>query len=112
MKRLRLTALGLVVAVSLVAAAPAAFAADTRVPGRLALGGPGGWLAEWVVWLVDVVAPAPRGPRAVTAQDGGCIDPSGAPKPCPTGEAPAGPGAQGDTGGCIDPLGSPAPCGN
>ncbi len=109
MKRLRVTALGLVVAVSLVAAAPAAFAEDTWVPGRLALGGAGGWLAEWVAWLLDAAAPAPHGPRAVTAQDGGCLDPDGAPKPCPSGE-PAGPGTQGDEGGCIDPGGAPAPC--
>jgi hypothetical protein len=106
MKRLRVTALGLMVAVSLVAAAPAAFAEDTWVPGRLALGGPGGWLAEWVAWLVDLVAPAPGGPRAVTAQDGGCIGPDGAPRPCATGEA-AGPGGEGDTGGCIGPDGAP-----
>lgn len=106
MKRWRVAAFGLVVVVSLVAAAPAAFADETWTPGRLALGGPGGWLAEWVAWLVERVAPAPGGPRAVTAQDGSCIDPGGAPRPCPSGEA-AGPGAEGDTGGCIDPSGAP-----
>lgn len=109
MKRLRVAALGLVVVALLLAAAPAALAQGASSPGRFALARQGAWLTDWFEWLGDLFAPAaPRGPRAVTAATGGCLDPLGKPIPCPP--APADGGDDNDTGGCLDPLGNPAPC--
>jgi hypothetical protein len=57
MKALRVAALGLVAAVCLLAAAPAAQAEDVITPGRAVVGGPAGWLGElmsrvagWLGW--------------------------------------------------------------
>jgi hypothetical protein len=104
-------ACGLVVVVCLAAAAPAlAGEREAGAPGALRLGGAAGWVAGWLAWLIEALAPAPGGPRAVTAEDGSCILPDGKPGPCPSSENPEGSEVQGDTGGCIGPDG--APCGS
>jgi hypothetical protein len=107
----RWTALGLLVVVCLAAAAPAAAGErEAGTPGALRLAGAAEWLAGWLARLMELVTPAPGGPRSVVAATGSCIDPSGTPAPCPAGEAPDGVTAQGDEGSCIDPSGNRVPC--
>lgn len=118
MKWLRVAALGLAVGLCLLMAAPAGFAEDGTppVPPKPLMVGPGGlpggWLGgwwervvEWLGWGGDE-----GGPRSMVAADGSCVDPSGAPRPCPTGGVPVGPGTQDDEGSCVDPSGHRTPC--
>jgi hypothetical protein len=114
MKSMRWTALGVGVTVCLLTAAPA-LAGDgpaRRAPG-LALGGPGGWVLEWIVRIATSAygfggERAGEGERAglrpVFAENGCSIDPKGQPL-CSSGEEPV--TASGDNGSCIDPHGTP-----
>jgi hypothetical protein len=105
MKALRGAALGLVVVLCLLAAAPVALADDGWTP-RAVAGNAGDWIAEWVAriagwfgWGDD------QQPRATSEAAGGdChggLDPNG--NRCP---APA-PIADGDCHGGLDPTGTP-----
>jgi hypothetical protein len=109
MKGLRVTALGLVVGLCLLAAAPAVQAEDTWVPGRLAAADPGDWLGYWMTRLAgwfgwgEEQGQGSSEPRAVWAAHGCGIDPNGNPVPCP----PSSPAPSSDHGCGIDPNGSP-----
>jgi hypothetical protein len=107
MKRLRVTALGLVVGLCVLAAAPAVYAGDgLQPPIPLVVGGPGGWLAgwaeriaEWFGWgdeqeVRPAVAAAKGDCSGVIGPDGHC-----SPPPVMT--------TDGDCSGILDPTGAP-----
>ncbi len=122
MKRSRVAALGLIVAVCLLAAAPAARAGVITGDGTALLERPGEWLGRWVAWLAGWIGwggeegQVGGGAGAVIAAHGSCVDPGGNAIPCPPGggdgddDAPVGPAGDGEHGSCVDPGGNRVPC--
>ena len=90
MKGLRVAALGLVVGMCLSAAAPATLAGDLITDPKPLVAGPGGWLGEWLERVVGWFGWGDEegGLRRVVAATGSCVDPGGAPVPCPPGGLP------------------------
>ncbi len=102
MKALRMAACGLVVAMCLAAAAPAAGAEGAGRPARAAVTSTGEWVAGLIARLLERVGSergAPRPAVEPVGDDGCSIDPDGNPlcNPRPTT----------DSGCHIDPSGAP-----
>ena len=103
MKGLRGAALGLVVVLCLLAAAPAAFAEDTWTP-RAVVGNPGDWLAEWAARIAGWFGWGEGQPQAITEAEAGETQGPGA--AATRSPAPA-PVTDGDCSGGLDPTGAP-----
>lgn len=114
MKWLRVAALGLVVGLCVLTAAPAAGACGYVNPvGMCSVFGVRsdrvpGWLARAAAWLGWGEGEGEL--RKVVAGTGSCVDPGGAPKPCPTSGTPPVVYLDSDTGSCVDPGGNTIPC--
>lgn len=111
MKGLRVAALGLMVVLCLVAAAPVALAGEGRTTRVAAAVGAGDWIAGWMERVAQWLGWEHEGPRAVvdSAAGGDCgagLDPHGTPGSCPTGGPPP-PEPEGDCGAGLDPSGAP-----
>jgi hypothetical protein len=108
MKACRVTAFGLVMALCLIAVAPAAHAAGGPRPARTTVTGwPGDWAAGWMAtlagwfgWGADEPRPAGQPQPVMAADKGGCTDGS-----CPPPLPP--PTTTGDCSGSTDPSGTP-----
>jgi hypothetical protein len=105
-----MTALAGLLAVCALTLAPAAHAgaaaATPRVPALA--GDDGGWVPGFLSWLTERARSLGGGLRAIVGASSSCVDPNGAPAPCPTEDTPLVP--QGDGSGCVDPNGAPVPC--
>ncbi len=106
MKALRVTALGLVVALCLLTPAPAALADEVWRPRAVTVR-PGEWIAGWLERAAEWLGWERGGPRAVTDFESCGIDPDGAPRPCPPGGTPAVPAPVGDESCGLDSDGAP-----